>query len=197
MPLDADVKAKVQASFEKYEGRVPHMYLDSVGQVTIGVGCLLATRNAVTPLPLYKSSLGIFTQLATQLEKLDEYDRVKKQPKGYKAAHYRTPDSLLLKDLDITMKRDEQIESFYRNLTRIYSEDNGYSADFDDMPCNVQLALFDMIFNLGPGKIVRVFAQFDKAIKAGDWKKAADQCNRPQISALRNQYVKNLLLNAK
>ena len=56
--------------------------------------------------------------------------------------------------------------------------------------------LFRSIFNLGADKIVNVFTNFDEAIKAGNWNKAAQESNRPQVSPERNQYVKQLFLSA-
>ena len=57
----------------------------------------------------------------------------------------------------------------------------------------MQLALFDLIFNVGPTGLTK-FTQFNKSIKAGDWKKAAEQCERSQVNGARNEYVKKLLL---
>ena len=42
-------KAKAEALIEPFEGTVPHMYLDSNGYVTVGIGNLLATpQTAMT-----------------------------------------------------------------------------------------------------------------------------------------------------
>ncbi len=53
-----------------------------------------------------------------------------------------------------------------------------------------------MIFNLGARKITTNFPHLDKALKAGDWKKAASESNRSQLSAHRNAYVKNKFMAA-
>ncbi len=53
-----------------------------------------------------------------------------------------------------------------------------------------------MIFNLGANQIVTKFPSFDKALKVGDWKKAALESNRPQLNPLRNTYVKNKFIAA-
>ena len=50
-----------------------------------------------------------------------------------------------------------------------------------------------MIFNLGATKITRSFPNFNTALKAKDWKKAATESNRPDVNLARNQYVKQLL----
>ncbi len=62
----------------------------------------------------------------------------------------------------------------------------------DKLHKNEQLALFDMIFNPGATKIVASFPNFNKALKASDWKKAVTESNRPDVNAARNSYVKQL-----
>ena len=193
MPLNAIVKTQVSKKLEEYEGRINHLYLDSVGQVTVGVGHWIANRAAVATLPLSNAKTG---KLATLAEKQAEYDSVSKQTKGFKAAWYKQHTTLVMNDSDITTLRDKHITSFYAELTNIYKKSKGYPADFDKLPEAVQKALFDMIFNLGATKLVNVFKNFDAAVKAGDWKKAGQESNRPQISAARNLYVKQLFLSA-
>jgi GH24 family phage-related lysozyme (muramidase) len=146
-------------------------------------------------LVFYKTKNNAPTQLATLQEKQAEYDKIVKLPYGqrYGAATFKKHSTLVMKDSDINKLRDKHIASFYKELTNIYTKANGYPEEFDSFHKNVQLALFDMIFNLGATKIVNVFTDFDKAIKAGDWKKAASESNRTDVNAARNQYVKQLL----
>lgn len=196
MPLDPDVRSEVTRKLEEYEERVNHLYLDSVGRVTVGVGHLVSNRNAVRSINLYRLQNNVPTQLATLPEKQAEYDNVAKQPRGYAASYYAKFTTLVMKDADIDALRDKQLDSFYTELTHIYRKAKGYPSDFDGLPKPVQKALFDMIFNLGATRIVHVFTSFDRAVKAGDWKTAAEQSNRPQVSSARNQYVKQLFLTA-
>ena len=97
-----------------------------------------------------------------------------------------------MKEEDINSQRDKHIDSFYSELTSIYKKTNGYPEDFDNLPDKVQIALFDMIFNLGKTKLKNTFPSFNAAIKASDWKKAALESNRPDVSTNRNTYVKDL-----
>lgn len=98
-----------------------------------------------------------------------------------------------MKDADINLLLGKHINSFYKELSNIYKKANGYPDDFDKLHKNVQLALFDMIFNLGATRIISSFPNFNKALKASDWKKAATESNRPDVSPTRNQYIKQLL----
>ncbi len=104
---------------------------------------------------------------------------------------------LIMKSETIDALLAKHIDSFYKELTGIYQKSKGYPDDFDKLPKNVQLALFDLIFNLGASQIVNKFKKFNKALKAKDWATAAKESNRPEISTDRNNYVKKLLTSVK
>ena len=193
MALNANVRKSVVAKLEEYEGRVPHLYLDSVARVTVGVGHLVRNRNEMARLTMLTGGAGAPTQAATLKQKQEEFDTIAKQPKGYRAGWYEKHTSLMMRDPDIDGLLNEHIDSFYGGLVRAYSKAEGYPKDFDALPQNVQLALFDLVFNVGATGLTK-FTQFNKSIKAGDWKKAAEQCNRSQVGGARNEYVKKLLL---
>lgn len=192
MPLSINIKTELSKNLYKYEGKFNHLYLDTKGKVTVGVGHLVANRVAISHVNLYKTKNKLPTQLATLPEKQAEYDKISRLPWGnrYGAATFKSHTSLIMKDTDINLLLDKHINSFYKELSNIYKKANGYPDDFDKLHKNVQLALFDMIFNLGATKIISSFPNFNKALKASDWKKAATESNRPDVSPARNQYVK-------
>ncbi len=195
MPLAVSVKSELVKKIEQYEGRFNHLYLDTKGKVTIGVGHLIPNRNAIVMVALYTLKNKIPSLLANLAEKQAEYDKIAKLPYGqrYGASSFKSHTTLVMKDSDINTQKSKHINSFYTELTNIYKKSNGYPDDFDKLHKNVQLALFDMIFNLGATKITGSFPGFNKALKAGDWKKAATESNRPDVNVARNQYVKQLL----
>jgi GH24 family phage-related lysozyme (muramidase) len=196
MAMTPEVKAAVAATLETYEGWVNHLYVDSTGNVTVGVGHLVADKASATGLPLYKLLKDVPGEPASAKEKESEFSVVAALQKGYRAAWYKKHTSLAMKDGDIARYRDDHIADFHAHLVRIYTRTGGYPADFDDLPTKVQQALFDMIFNVGPAGVTGKFKNFDAALKAGDWKKAATESHRPQVAASRNDYVKALLLGA-
>ena len=108
-----------------------------------------------------------------------------------RAEHYR-------KDATLFITQDEgqrlmllKLDGFIHDLRKIYPK-------FDTFPEDAQVALMDMIYNLG-WKVKRVFVNFTKSIndpKGPDWKRAAAQSRRPQLSDARNAEVKRLLLGA-
>lgn len=195
MALKSTVKAVVEKKIEEYEGRYDHFYLDTKGKVTVGIGHLVANRQAVVSITMYSTKNGVATKAATLQEKQAEYDNVSKQKKNYKASWYKQHTTLIMKDMDIVKLRDSHINSFYKELGNIYRKTNGYQSDFDSLPEKVQMSLFDMIFNLGATKLQSVFVNFNKAIKAEKWDEAAKQSNRPDVSGKRNAYVKGLFMD--
>lgn len=176
----------LRSSLEKYEGRINHLYLDSKGYVTVGVGHLISNTGQAQKL----SFRTVKNLPATAAEIKADYDAVKKQPSNRLASFYRKHTRLTLPDTAIDKLTDKHIDSFERELKLVYGE-------FDNFPSAVRLALFDLIFNLGMANLKNKWPKFNAAIKAKDWQKAADHSRRSApVSAERNEYVKNLLKGA-
>lgn len=194
MPLIPSTRATVSRKLEEYEGRYNHLYLDSVGKVTVGVGHMIPSRASMATVLLYTMKGVLPGAPASLAEKQAEFDLVAKQPRNYRASWYKQHTKLVMKEPDINAQRDRHIDSFYKELVSIYSRANGFKTDFDAMLEEVQLALFDMIFNLGATKLRAQFILFNGFVKQEQWLKAANECNRPDVSAARNNYVKGLLL---
>lgn len=103
MPLNARVKAEVIKNTEKYEGRIPHLYLDTRGLVTVGIGHLIPNKAAISSVVMYRKGAKNTLVLASLVEKQAEYDSIKKQPYGQSrtANSYKAHTTLLMKDNDI------------------------------------------------------------------------------------------------
>lgn len=194
MSLSINLKTELRNKLYQYEGKFNHLYLDTKGKITVGVGHLVSNKIAIASVPLYKTKNNLPFQLASLQEKQSEYDKIAKLPWGqrYGAATFKPHTTLVMKDADINQLLDRHIDNFYKELSNIFKKANGYSDDFDKFHKNVQLALFDMIFNLGATKIMNGFPNFNKALKVSDWKKASTESSRSDVSPTRNQYVKQL-----
>lgn len=178
-------KATLRKELEKYEGRQSHMYLDSKGYVTVGVGHLLRTVVDAQKLA-FKNGY----KPATKAEIKTDYEMVKKQLPNRLASYYKRYTKLTLPNIEIDKLTNQHIQVFAKELKQIYS-------GFDMFPSPVRLALFDMIFNLGMTKLKNNWPKFNRAIKAGDWQAAASESKRkPPVSDSRNKYVKDLLEKA-
>ena len=188
MPLSAATRAKVDTALREWEGCANFLYLDTKGKVTIAVGHLVALKDDVKVIPLSADG-GPATKESTEKEKLDEYDRVNKLLSGKLLSYYRKTAKLFVKDSYIDASVSDHIDTFYANLVDDYTKANGYLWEFDDAPENIQLALFDMIFNLGRSGLKNKFPSFNKALKKPDYATAKKESNRPDVSDNRNAYV--------
>lgn len=199
MSLNSIVKTEVSKNIEKYEGRIPHLYLDTVGKVTVGIGHMVPHKAVMTTVVMYKKGVNNLLTLAKLPEKQAEYDAIKKQSFGRRigASSFKKHTTLIMKDADINIQRDKHIQSFYKELTNYYTITNGFAKSFDTMPSEVQKALFDMVFNLGLTKLKNQYTKFNTALKTKQWGNAAKQSNRFGVSAMRNKYVFDLLLAAQ
>lgn len=202
MSLKDSVKDALIEQLEKLEGCVNHFYLDSVGKVTIGIGHQVVSEDAAAELPLYIPRMfNWWLRRATEEEKRAEYQFVQlngpDNPRRYKASYYKQFTRLIMLDQDIEGLLLKHIESYYRELVQLYSWEKGFQRNFDDFQDEVQMALFDMIFNLGMTNLRTSWPKFNGAIKIEDWKTAAAESRRRQVSTSRNNYVRDLFLIAQ
>jgi hypothetical protein len=81
----AAVPEDVVARTIRFEGKVPHLYLDTEGNVTVGVGHLLPSADAAGRLALVRKSDG---KPASAEEKKQDWNAVHAAEKGHPAAFY-------------------------------------------------------------------------------------------------------------
>lgn len=181
----------------KYEGNVDHMYLDSNGFVTVGIGHMLANAAEAQKLPF----LDHQGNKASKADIKNDYTAVKKQVRQlqqaqqlYKlaqrsAAYYKRFTKLHLSQTEINRQVNKHINTFYKELKRIY-------PDYDTYPKDARLALMDMIFNLGMTKLRNKFFKLNGAVKAKNWATAAKESRRVNVKPPRNKYVRDLFNKA-
>lgn len=179
MPTWTDFKREIQIS----EGVISHMYLDTVGAVTVGVGNMLPNVAAAQQLRFVHRT----TQAPASADEIAaDFDAVRKQPKGMLASRYLPHTKLELPAAAIDALLDVRLENFKRELRSKF-------AGFDDLPITAQFAVLDMAFNLGSHGVVSKFPKFTKAVQSKDWLTAAKESHRAQVGASRNAQVKRWL----
>ncbi len=184
--LTAMEKQTLIRNLIKYEDNIPHMYLDTAGLVTVGIGNLLRTVQDAQKLPF----LTVDNKKATPEQITEDFETIKKQPKGHYAKNYKRFTKLYLKHSDILAAVNHHIDLFYRELTINYPA-------FRSFPSEVKLALFDMGFNLGANGLKVKFPKMNKAISKKDWVTDAKESHRkPPVAEARNNYVKQLFEKA-
>lgn len=191
LPLSATLKQQLKIKLEEYEGRVPFMYLDTKGNVTVGIGHLLATAEHAKALPFISK---VTAQPADSQQITDEFNLVKSQflSRNQGIKRFKAITMLCISNATIDELTEKYITSFTRDLISIYG-----SHFFLTIPDPVKLALYDMIFNLGMWGLKNEWPKFNRHIINRDWKSAAVECQRNEVPPNRNQYVKQLLANTQ
>jgi hypothetical protein len=159
----------------KFEGRVPYMYLDVLGLVTVGVGNLVDPVLAAQALPFrFKNRPGIAApgSAATADQIAAEWQTLKNDPslktRGYKACEPITQLELSDDAIDsLIIDRLTKNESFLKRQR--------WFQDFDTWPADAQLGLLSMAWAMGPAG-PGTFPSFRAACQRLDFNTAAAQC---------------------
>lgn len=164
-----------------HEGSIPFLYLDTRGNVTVGVGLLVPNLTTALALPLHVNGMG-GTQPATGQQITDDWNRVIGMRMGLAANAYESGMSVFLEPDDITAKLMNYIATedlaLYNGLT-------GYNS----YPDPAKVALLDMGYELGTAGLLHGYPHLCAACEAGDWITASQQCHRNGPSAARNQWT--------
>lgn len=130
-----------------WEGKVPHLYLDSRGYMTVGIGiCLVTEKKPRDPtraltLPFKNLETG---KPATETEIRAAFDKVVAMPPRLDASRYETHPRL---ELD---------EATMRQMVRDYVDAKALPAlranfpEWNSFPKCVRRALLDIVYNCGP-----------------------------------------------
>ena len=181
-----DLRETAVSRTKGFEAFCEHFYLDTAGNVTVGYGRMLPNAAATAGLSLSKAD-GI---TASAQEKSAEWIAIKAQPVGKPASWYKKHCTLTISEVDASALLEADLKTAIGYLS-------GKFADLDSYPEDAQDALLDLIFNIGTGNFTAAkWPGLFAAVKAKDWKNAANQSNRPQVSATRNAAIKQLFLNA-
>jgi GH24 family phage-related lysozyme (muramidase) len=159
-----------------FEGCVPHMYLDTVGKVTVAIGNLLANVESAKALRFVVRATGA---AASPTEIVADFNAVLQQPKGQFHGKYKESTRLDLPDVDIDALFKVRVATFEQEL-------RGYYARYDVFPDKAKLAILDMAFNLGSAGLKKTWPNLNRAIDNQDWSAAAKHCVRPMAQPRRN-----------
>ena len=167
MTISKDVLDRLYAFTGPFEGSIPHMYLDTVGKVTVGIGFMLPDVAAAQRLPFSPAD-----QIAA------DFQKVSAAPKGRVASFYKQFTRCTLPEDGLRAEFDRRVQVFALQLV------NGYQLE--SYPLVVQVALLDMAYNLGAGALLSKWPSLKAACAKRDWATAAKQCRRNGIGDKRN-----------
>ncbi|MEC4090288.1 glycoside hydrolase family protein [Pseudoalteromonas rubra] len=176
-----------------FEGVIDHLYLDTRGNPTIGVGFHVTCQDAFTRLSLRDKRTN---KPASRMQKQQEYNTLKRLPAGKTARWYAQHCTLHLPHSESMRLLEQQIAAFEHELARLISPQNGYIRAYQQLPNSVQLALLDLAYNLGTPNLSSRWPKLLAALKREDWRQAADECARKHVSKARNQATRQLFIQA-
>ena len=171
--------------FKEFEGNVPYMYLDSRGNVTVGVGLMLPDQATAIQLPFFDGST---LDPATDGQKSTDWNNVKEMPTGHTAPYYQNATIVRLPQNTIDDLLVSTLNAFEQQLRTQFGQ-------YPTFPTAAQEGLLDMIYTLGLGGL-RKFVKFCAAVVNQDWDTASGECFRNGVQPSRNAAIKQLFLNA-
>jgi GH24 family phage-related lysozyme (muramidase) len=162
--LHPEVLARWIRHTERYEGRIPWMYLDIRGLVTIGAGVLVDPLELALRLPLQLDGRPATPgEIATEWRALKKRHSLAQQGAG--AASKITRLRLTEADLDaLTWSR---LDSTVAALVRRWPGLPGW-------PWQAQLAVCSWAWAVGA--LAQGWPRFEAALRAQDWATAAAEC---------------------
>jgi GH24 family phage-related lysozyme (muramidase) len=170
----------------QFEGTVSHMYLDTRGYVTVGVGCLLATPQTAIALVWERRGGGAEPN---EVEIADEWTRVHRAVQGLHHTAYLHVTTMDLHELEIARLFRKRVDDFCRELAEAFPL-------WPEYPEQAQVAMLDLAFNLGTSGLVQKFPRLRVACRTMDWRTAALECIRPGARDARNRAVRGLFEEA-
>ena len=169
------------AKIEYHEDKISWMYLDTRGNVTVGIGLMLPNLDAALAQPFKIEGMG-GPLPATHEQITNDWNRVTSMPMGKVAVAYHSMSSCFLADEDITANLFAYVKTEEATLQR------GLPG-YDQFPDPAKIALLDMGYNLGAAGVLHGYPHLCAACVAGDWKAASQQCQRRGVGTDRNSWT--------
>lgn len=189
-------KGKFRAHVGFFEGVIQYMYLDVGGNVTVGLGHLLASADKAKGLPFLDRNTKVISH-KKHVE--NAFNLVKNSGfAGAPASKFKNLTHMDLSRTAIEQLFDADVDEFVKQLGFFFK---GYET----YPAKVQLAMLDMAYTMGTKNFFDIFKKFRAALALRNWIRLADESERskqdsngvpiPNMPA-RNSIVKQWILDA-
>ena len=168
---DDFINKTMRPIIEKEEGLTPYPYLDTAGLMTIGVGANIDEYPLSMDWYYKNPQTGNIRHLdkdnPDDLTLINyELDKLKNEPKGKRAEHYKDKTNLRISDEFLNeeyyKRAKEAVDNIQSTINR-YNKDPKKKKDipdFNKLPNTLQIVLMDMMYNMGQ-------ARFDYIITTG------------------------------
>jgi GH24 family phage-related lysozyme (muramidase) len=161
------------------EGFAQHMYLDQKGNVTVGIGLLLATAQKAMTLPFVKKPL---MKPAHPKHIENAYNKVKAAKPTGVASDFKHLTSLIISEADAILLTLDFIDKIIVEIRVVF-------PDFDTYPVNAKKGILDMFYTIGTPNIISGWPLFRGAVKRRDWKEAVVQEKDRGVGPKRHKIV--------
>jgi GH24 family phage-related lysozyme (muramidase) len=186
MPTLAEFLALLIADLTRWEGKFRHLYLDTKGLPTIGIGNLVATAEAAVALPFVVMPDG---RAAVEEEKRQSWKVVKAMPGSMRARAYESASNLRLTEKAVDALVVERLTGeFLPGLRDLYPK-------FDTFPMQAKQSFVDLAYNCGLGGLAK-FSQLRNAALLQDWVSASKRCHRSSSREDRNVWCASMFMYA-
>ncbi len=180
---------QILTDLQRFEGSISHMYVDSKGYVTVGVGRMLPNATEAQKLGFVVRSTGV---RATPEQIAADFAKVHAQPMNHLPGFYKSDLDLPQTEIDRVTK--EIAERCDKEVSASYI---GYGR----YPVELRQVLIDMRYNMGGN--MDNFKSFKKAVERAnqvgngeDWELAARESHRRDVSTERNRWTSDMILKA-
>jgi GH24 family phage-related lysozyme (muramidase) len=201
------------AMLENFEGNYSHMYIDTKGYVTVGVGFMIPSATAAVSYGFYLSNpraahlahansphlhaakrnhppstppTNPSGDKANADEVKAEWTQMHGRPSSHLAGWYAQYATMYMIQSDIDRLLQSKIDGFEAQLSSLF-------GTWSDFPSAAQLALLDMIYNLGS---LGGFPKLCDSARYHEWTKCAAECHRMGPSDARNDATRDRFLAA-
>jgi len=166
------------------EADVPHMYLDTRGNVTVGVGHLLATVQEAYGLPFLLPT----GSPAEQHDILNDFEAIKQSKPGMLVQYYA-------RAADLRLSAEDRQKLLRADIQRTHTDLQRDLPVLSDLPEPAQEAVLNMAFELGPRGLMEGYPKLIKALHESDWQQCAAECRIADASVQRNMTNKKFFLS--
>lgn len=165
------------ADLERWEGKYRHLYLDTKGLVTTGIGNLVRTPEDAVGLGLVLGGVA-----ATPAQARDAWAAVKRMQPGLRARSYEVASPLRLTEEAVDQLVARRLnDEFVPGLRRLW-------PSFDAFPVQAKSALVDMAYNCGLSGLAK-FTHLGADVQRQDWVAASSSCHRMSARPERNDWT--------
>jgi len=176
-------------NLKAHEGFKNAMYKDTAGNITVGIGHMIASADMAAAMPFTRTHTvhGHGSDMSSEVAATK--GDIVSAFNAYKQNSATPP-------MNMHLSNDAVVNQCISDVQTTISGLKGLYHGFDGFPNSAKTALADMGFNLGISRLTNEFPNFNNAVNNQDWNGAANESHRTGIGDSRNNDTRIQLQNA-